>query len=79
MMARFVLGGSDGADRRGQAAVIGPVDPLQGGILDRLEGALRPAPMDHPRPVRGKPPALNGPSIVTTPVPATHSRWSGPG
>jgi hypothetical protein len=46
MIARFGLGGRDVADRREEATVVVPVDPFQGGVLDRLEGALRPASVD---------------------------------
>ena len=46
MIARFGLSGREGADRREQAAVVVPVDPLQDGGLDRLEGASRSASVD---------------------------------
>ena len=49
MIARFGLWGRDVADQREQVAVVVPVDPLQGGILDRLEGAPRSAPVDYLR------------------------------
>ena len=35
------------ADRFGQRAVIEPIDPFEGGELDRLEALPRAAPMDH--------------------------------
>ena len=44
IIARFGLGGRDVADRREAATVVVPDDPLQGGALDGLEGAPRPAP-----------------------------------
>ncbi len=37
-----------------QAAVVVPVDPLQGGVLDGLEGAPWAAPMDHLRLEQGR-------------------------
>lgn len=40
------FGGRDIADRSHQAAVIEPVDPLERGELDSLEGSPRPTPMD---------------------------------
>ena len=47
MIARFGLGGRDVADGREEATVVVPVDPLQGGVLDRLEGAPGSSPVDH--------------------------------
>ncbi len=47
MIARFGLSGRDVADWGEEVTVVVPVDPLQGSVLDRLEGAPRPAPMDH--------------------------------
>jgi len=37
------------ADRLEQPAVIEPVHPFEGGVLNRLERAPRPAPIDHLR------------------------------
>jgi hypothetical protein len=42
VIARFGLGGWDISDRLEQAAVVEPVDPFEGGELDRL-GAEREA------------------------------------
>jgi len=42
----FRLCGRDIADRLEQAAVVEPIDPFEGGELDRLEGAPGAAPMD---------------------------------
>ena len=46
-VARLNLGGRHVADGFEQAAGIEPVDPFEGGELDRLEGPPWPAPMDH--------------------------------
>ena len=37
----------DVADRLEEPAVVEPVDPFEGRILDRFEGSPRPAPVDH--------------------------------
>ncbi len=55
--ARFGLGGRDVADWREEATVVVPVDPLQGGVLDGLEGA--------PGSASGMTSALNRPLIVS--------------
>ncbi|WP_156311825.1 hypothetical protein [Methylobacterium platani] len=39
MIARFGLGGRDVAERR-EAAVVGPVNPLQGGMQGDSENAI---------------------------------------
>ena len=46
-MARLRLGGRHVADRLEEAAVVVPVHPVEGGVLDRLERAPRAAPPDH--------------------------------
>jgi transposase len=43
----FRLGGRDVADGLEQTPVVEPVNPFEGGELDGLDGAPRPAPMDH--------------------------------
>lgn len=47
MIVRFGLGGRDIADRREQAAVIVPLDPLSGGGRDSFDEAPRAASVDH--------------------------------
>ena len=46
-IGRFRLGGRDVADGLEQAPIVVPIDPFEGGELDSLEGAPRPAPMNH--------------------------------
>ena len=41
------LGGRDVPDRLEKAAIVEPVDPFEGGELDRFEAAPGAAPMDH--------------------------------
>ena len=47
MVGGLGLGGRDVPDRPEEAAVVEPVDPFEGGELDRLKGAPGAAPMDH--------------------------------
>src|SRR3712207_9559364 len=47
IVARLGFGRWDVADRLEKAAVVVPVDPLQGGELDRLHTAPWAAPADH--------------------------------
>ena len=47
IVARLGFGGRDIADRLEEAPMVEPVDPFQGGKLDRLEAAPGTAPMDH--------------------------------
>lgn len=47
IIACFRLGGRDIADGFEQPSVIEPIYPFQGGVLDGLERAPRPTPMDH--------------------------------
>jgi len=47
MIAGFGLGGRDVSDRLEEAAVVEPVDPFEGGGLDRLEAARRSSAADH--------------------------------
>src|SRR3954463_16479882 len=47
IVARLGLGRWDVADRLEEAPIVVPVDPLQGGELDRLHAAPRAAPADH--------------------------------
>ncbi len=46
VVAFLGFGGWNIADRSHQAAVVEPVDPLESGELDRLEGSPRSPPMD---------------------------------
>lgn len=41
------LGRWDVADRLEERSIVEPVDPLEGRILDRLEGSPRSTPVDH--------------------------------
>ena len=45
--AGFGFGGRHVADRREQAAIVEPVDPFEGGHLDRLEAVPGSSPVDH--------------------------------
>src|SRR3954463_423125 len=47
MVARLGLGGRDIPDRLEKATFVEPVDPFEGGELDRFEAAPGAAPMDH--------------------------------
>jgi hypothetical protein len=47
IVARFGLGGRDGADRLEEVAVVEPVHPLEGGELDGFERLPEPAPPDY--------------------------------
>src|SRR5919199_2284874 len=47
IVALFRLGGRHVADRLEGTAVVVPVHPVEGGVLDRLERAPRAAPPDH--------------------------------
>ena len=47
IVARLGFGGRDIADRLEEAPMVEPVDPFQGGKLDRLEAAPGTAPADH--------------------------------
>ena len=70
IVARLCFGGWNVADGFEQAAVVEPVDPLEGGDLDGFEAAPRAASMDHlglveavdglgERVVERRPPRLN--------------------
>src|SRR3954466_3377494 len=47
MVARLGLGGRDIPDRLEKATFVEPVDPFEGGELDRFEAAPGARPMDH--------------------------------
>ena len=47
IVARLSFGGRDIADRLEEAPMVEPVDPFQGGKLDRLDAAPGTAPSDH--------------------------------
>src|SRR3954466_15197393 len=47
MVARLGLGGRNVPDRLEKATFVEPVDPFEGGELDRFEAAPGAAPMDH--------------------------------
>src|SRR3954463_1743024 len=47
MVARLGLGGRDIPDRLEKATFVEPVDPFEGGELDRFEAAPGAAPMDQ--------------------------------
>ena len=47
IVARFGFGGRDISDRLEEAPMVEPVDPFEGGELDRLEAAPRSTPMNE--------------------------------
>ena len=47
IVVRFCFGGWNVSDGFEQASVVEPVDPFEGGYLDRFEAAPRAASMDH--------------------------------